>query len=143
MKMKDETIKRHLTKSITWRVIGTLDTLILSWAITGNLQDGIKIGGVGFFSKFLLYFLHERMWYKINLAKIGIHSDRARHIAKTISWRLFGTVETIILSWIITGDSATGIKIGVVEVITKMVLYYLHERIWFKFDFGLVERDKN
>ena len=55
-----------------------------------------------------------------------------RHIAKTISWRIIGTLDTIILSGIITGSWGIGLAIGGVEVITKMVLYFLHERAWYK-----------
>ena len=61
-----------------------------------------------------------------------------RHILKTITWRIVGTIDTIILSWLITGQWKLGLAIGGVEVITKMVLYYLHERAWYKFsNFGL------
>jgi uncharacterized membrane protein len=56
-----------------------------------------------------------------------------RHILKTISWRVLGTLDTIILSWVITGSWKLGLSIGGVEVITKMVLYFLHERAWYKF----------
>jgi uncharacterized membrane protein len=66
---------------------------------------------------------------------------RKRHILKTISWRIIGTLDTMILSWIITGDWKVGIAIGGVEVVTKMVLYYLHERAWYKFsDFGIKKK---
>ena len=61
-----------------------------------------------------------------------------RHILKTISWRIIGTLDTMIISWIITGSWKWGLAIGGVEVITKMVLYFLHERAWYKFSkFGL------
>jgi uncharacterized membrane protein len=61
-----------------------------------------------------------------------------RHVAKTISWRIIGTLDTMILSGIITGSWITGLTIGAVEIITKMVLYFLHERAWYKFSkFGL------
>lgn len=63
-----------------------------------------------------------------------------RHIAKTITWRIIGTIDTIILSWIITGDLKIGFTIGGVEVVTKMILYFLHERIWYKWSkYGLKE----
>jgi uncharacterized membrane protein len=65
-----------------------------------------------------------------------------RHILKTISWRIIGTIDTMILSWIITGSWKWGLAIGGTEVITKMVLYYLHERVWYKYsDFG-IEKSK-
>jgi len=61
-----------------------------------------------------------------------------RHIAKTISWRIIGTIDTIILSGFITNSWSTGLLIGGVEVFTKMILYFLHERTWYKFSkFGL------
>lgn len=65
-----------------------------------------------------------------------------RHIAKTISWRVIGTLDTIILSGVITGSWSMGLAIGGVEVFTKMILYFLHERIWYKYsEFG-VKRKK-
>lgn len=61
-----------------------------------------------------------------------------RHIAKTLSWRIIGTLDTIILSGIITGSWTTGLTIGGVEVFTKMVLYFFHERLWYRFSkFGV------
>jgi len=61
-----------------------------------------------------------------------------RHIAKTISWRIIGTMDTVILSGIITGSWELGLAIGGVEVFTKMILYFLHERVWYKYiKFGL------
>ena len=57
-------VKRHILKTITWRIVGTIDTIILSWLITGNLKVGLAIGSVEVLTKMLLYFLHERVWYK-------------------------------------------------------------------------------
>ena len=64
-----------------------------------------------------------------------------RHVAKTISWSVIVTLYTIILSGIITGSWKLGMAIGGVEVITKMVLYFLHERAWYKFSkFGVSKK---
>lgn len=60
-----------------------------------------------------------------------------RHLVKTITWRLVGTLDTILISWIISGDPIIGLKVGFAEVFTKMVLYFLHERIWYKTKFGI------
>ena len=139
--MKDVSHKRHIAKTITWRIVGTIDTIILSWIISGNPFTGLKIGFAEVITKMLLYYLHERAWFKINLSKDGrILESRKRHIAKTITWRFIGTLDTMILAWIISGDPLTGLKIGFAEVITKMILYYLHERTWYKINYGLNER---
>lgn len=63
-----------------------------------------------------------------------------RHLAKTLTWRIVGTVDTMVLGWLITGNPMTGIKIGGLEVITKMILYFMHERLWYKFNYGLPHR---
>jgi uncharacterized membrane protein len=60
-------------------------------------------------------------------------SSLKRHLLKTISWRLVGTIDTIILGWVITGNPLTGLKIGALEILTKMTLYFIHERVWYKF----------
>ena len=63
--------------------------------------------------------------------------DQLRHILKTISWRIVGTIDTMVVSFFITGSIKVGMAIGGFEVFTKMVLYYFHERFWFKcIDFG-------
>jgi len=61
---------------------------------------------------------------------------KLRSLLKTLSWRLVGTLDTMALGWIITGDPLVGVKIGALELITKFVLYYFHERIWLRSNFG-------
>jgi len=140
--MKDQSRKRHLAKSITWRIVGTIDTILISWLISGNPITGLKIGFTEVITKMILYYFHERIWFKVNLSKDGkLLESRKRHIGKTVTWRMVGTLDTIIISWIISGNPMTGLKIGVSEVLTKMVFYYIHERIWHKSKFGLKKSD--
>lgn len=133
--MGDVSYKRHLAKTITWRAVGTLDTIVLSWLITGNPFTGLQIGFAEVITKMILYYFHERIWFRI-----GIRESRRRHLFKTVSWRAIGTLDTVILSWIITGNPLTGLKIGLMEVITKLILYYLHERAWYQINFGIKRR---
>ena len=51
-------------------------------------------------------------------------------LLKTISWRVVGTIDTITISYIITGEIKSALSIGSIEVVSKMILYYFHERIW-------------
>lgn len=134
------TYKRHIAKTITWRIVGTIDTIILSWLITGNPYTGLKIGVSEVATKMLLYYLHERIWFTIKAGVTQNGDSRKRHIAKTFTWRIVGTIDTMTIAWIISGNPLTGLKIGAVEVVTKMLLYYLHERLWYKIDFGLKGR---
>ena len=127
--------KRHIAKTITWRLIGTLDTLIISWIITGKLETGLKIGITELLTKMILYYAHERIWF---LSKNFKSNDR--HIIKSFTWRFIGTIDTFLLGWLFSGNPFTGLKIGLVEAISKLILYYLHEKLWYRFDFGLNNR---
>ncbi|WP_179317375.1 DUF2061 domain-containing protein [Winogradskyella undariae] len=127
--------KRHIAKTITWRILGTLDTLLLSWYISNDISIGLKIGGLELITKMLLYYGHERLWFKSR-----IKSSNKRHILKTFSWRGVGTLDTMLLGWLISGNPLTGLKIGGAEVITKMLLYFGHEKIWYRINFGLDQR---
>ena len=57
-------VKRHIAKTLTLRLVGTIDTMVLGWMVTGSIKMGMTIGGFEVITKMILYFLHERMWYK-------------------------------------------------------------------------------
>jgi len=65
-----------------------------------------------------------------------------RSVVKSITWRILGTIDTIIISWIIVGDLRFAVSIGGVELFTKMFLYYFHERLWLRTSFGIVKEPK-
>lgn len=60
---------RSLVKAISWRAIGTVDTFVLSWIITGQVRIAFAISGVELFTKLFLYWAHERVWLRINWGK--------------------------------------------------------------------------
>jgi len=61
-----------------------------------------------------------------------------RHIAKAISYRFLGTLQTIIISYIFTGDVVIGTSVGALEICVKQIMYFLHERLWYKWiKFGI------
>ena len=68
-----------------------------------------------------------------------------RSLIKAVSWRLTGSVDTLIISFLITGKLRWALTISGVELFTKIGLFYVHERIWEKLPYGRVkepERDK-
>lgn len=131
--------KRNIAKAITWRAVGAIDTGLISWILTGNPFSGLKMGMADTISKTLFYYLHERLWANLDLGKHPkFKKSRKRHIVKTLTWRLVGTTDTVLLAWIILGDPLMGLQIGGIELVSKMLLYYFHERTWHKFDYGIV-----
>lgn len=66
---KSDSPKRSIVKSISWRAIGTMDTIFISWIVTGTLSLAFSIGFIELLTKMVLYFFHERVWSTINWGK--------------------------------------------------------------------------
>lgn len=60
----------------------------------------------------------------------------SRSLVKAISWRVLGSIDTFLLSWLFTGNVKAAGAIASTEVLTKMILYYLHERAWSSIGWG-------
>jgi uncharacterized membrane protein len=66
-----------------------------------------------------------------------------RSVVKALSWRATGTLDTIVVSYFVTGKIGVAMSIGFVELFTKIGLYYLHERVWNRISFGRVSSGKD
>ncbi|WDF72604.1 DUF2061 domain-containing protein [Novosphingobium sp. KACC 22771] len=64
------------------------------------------------------------------------HESHSRSLIKGISWRVLGSIDTFILSWLFSGHAKTAAAIASTEVITKVALYYFHERVWSSIHWG-------
>ena len=69
------------------------------------------------------------------------HAGKKRSLVKTLTWRTIATTDTILITRILSGSWTLGVSRASIEVITKMVLYYLHERGWASLDWGLEDVD--
>jgi len=73
---------------------------------------------------------------KLNRANSSDSEGLKRSLVKTISWRVVGTIDTVLISWLIIGAIELAFSIGMVELVTKMGLYFIHERVWNKINWG-------
>ncbi len=136
---------------MSWRVIGTLDTILISYFWTGHGRKALAIGGSEVLTKVGLYYLHERIWARIPLGTVRrlspfttgtdpsakpLRDSSLRSVLKALSWRAVGTLDTIFVSYLWTGDMSKALVIGSTDVLTKVGLYYLHERIWARIPLG-------
>ena len=65
----DKPVKSAL-KAISWRIVGTIDTMIISYLITGKITVALSIGSIEVFTKTVLYYFHERLWAHIHRIKL-------------------------------------------------------------------------
>jgi uncharacterized membrane protein len=136
VKTISDTKARSLLKGISWRIIGTIDTFFLAYLFLGKFSMAGTIAITEVFTKIILYFFHERIWNRIEWGRLEKHISHARSLLKGISWRIFGSFDTVFISWIFSGSPFSALKIGFTEVLTKVLLFYVHERIWTAIKWG-------
>ena len=68
---------RSLLKAVSWRATGTLDTILVSFLLTGRIRLAFSIGCVEFFTKIGLYYVHERLWNRVPAGRQSSGPDRA------------------------------------------------------------------
>ena len=149
---------RSVAKAISWRTVGTLDTLLLSYVLITYLgpifglesESGEALEAASYIAitevitKMIFYFVHERIWAKLDWGTSIVKGRRKesykRTTTKSLTWRTWASLDTMLLAYLFTGNIGTAVSIGGLEVITKLVLYFVHERVWSNISFGIVQR---
>ncbi len=149
--------KRSAVKAVSWRIVGTFDTLVLSWVVItyigplfgredthgDALQAAAYIAAAEVVTKMVLYFLHERGWawihWGVSAESNGRKETGLRSTIKTATWRIIASLDTTLLAWFFTGNLGTAVSIGGLEVITKLILYFFHERVWSRIQYGIAK----
>ena len=126
---------RAVAKGVSWRVIGTLDTFLWSLLITKQAFSAGSIASLETVTKIALYYGHERAW---RLIPWGADAHW-RSFVKAVTWRFIGSLDTFMLSLLVTGNAKYAVSIATAEAVTKIVLYYLHERAWRLVKWGRLE----
>lgn len=133
--------KRHIAKTITWRIIATGTTFVLAIIFFREDPNATSkatwVAGIETILKMIIYYYHERIWYNY---KTNMKSS-IRHLFKTITWRGTASITTFTIAFIIFREDPNVMEkasgIAFVEVFLKMLFYYLHERAWHTSKFGL------
>ena len=122
---------RSLAKAVSWRIVGTVDTIALSYFFLGNIGSALAIGALEVFTKIGLFYGHDRIWEHLSFGRRPDGTEAHwRSMVKTISWRGFASLDTFLLSWAVTSKPVASASIALAEAVTKTILYYMHERAW-------------
>jgi uncharacterized membrane protein len=95
------------------------------WAFSQFEKSGKAIGDA-----------EERLYFEDTPREPIMWVSHSRSFIKAITWRTTGTIDTFILSYLITGKAKLALAISGMEIFTKIFLYYVHERIWNKIKWG-------
>jgi len=140
---KRESHLRSLLKGISWRIVATLDSivvvLLVTWLWDGkpSIEYALKFAGWEFLLKYIVYYFHERIWEQF---RSGSGLDSSRTFKKSISWRIVATTMTCLIASAYFGTTLTTGIIATVEFFSKFALYYVHERVWLKLPLGRIRR---
>ena len=147
---------RSIAKAVSWRIVGSVDTWILSFVLITYLGPSVGldksnseaastaswIALTEVITKIVLFYLHERFWewnrWGTTMSGLRIRESWSRTTIKTATWRVAASLDTVLLAWLFTGNLKTAISIGGLEVMTKLLLYFLHERAWARVRYGIV-----
>ena len=138
------TKKRSLIKSLTWRLLGSIDTFILSLIIINYSSEkysydlALYIASFEIITKTILYYFHERIWNIFKIGRLKEKVKRGRSLFKAMTWRIIASLDTFFLSYIITGRFDWATSIAIFEIITKAIIYYFHERAWNRVKWGRI-----
>ncbi|MCH2490734.1 MAG: DUF2061 domain-containing protein [Flavobacteriales bacterium] len=139
--IKQESHLRSLLKGISWRVIATTDTILVTLLITClmgvcSIEDALKIGAAEFLIKFFIYYAHERFWQRYR-DENGFSPRKVLY--KTITWRVVATTTTFIIAGTVLNTfNEVALFIALTELITKFALYYFHEQLWLRLPLGKI-----
>lgn len=145
----NEIYLRTVAKSVSWRVVITLTQIVNTLIVTGNLVLGFKIAGLSAAVNIILYWVHERVWNKIqwNRQQLGstFKEGWTRSIGKDISWRVLQIINNFWMPFVLTGSWKIGLSFMTVATLINMFIYWSHERLWNLVPYGkqVVEEEQN
>ncbi|HEX7654970.1 MAG TPA: DUF2061 domain-containing protein [Verrucomicrobiae bacterium] len=80
--------------------------------------------------------------FRVDGYAIPMADKHYRSLVKAVSWRVTGSIDTMLITWLITGKWKFAFMVSGVELFTKIGLYYVHERVWDNLAFGRVKEAK-
>lgn len=137
----NETQNRSIAKTLTARICFTLSHLINGFIVSGSWIVGAKIVGIAAVVNMLLFWAHERVWNYVQWnrnPKDGLMfiDGQPRSISKSITWRVLITINNFMIPFLTTGSWKAAVTFLTIATIMNIVIYYTHERVWNRIQWG-------
>lgn len=137
----NDTHQRTIAKSVTWRVLLTIVHFINGFIATGSWVTAAAIISITTITNSIYYWLHERGWNYFNwrreLAdKVGFFDKKTRTICKLLTWRVLISTTTFLTVLYVSGSVQQGLVYISLGILTNMIIFYVHERLWDRLKWG-------
>ena len=133
---------RSFLKSISYRFIGFINTFLISFFVINNGTNEnafiypLYLALLILVIKTLAYYLHERFWNIFDFGRLNKTVIKMRSFFKALTWRIVASTITLISAILITSNLDWTLSIVIYEFINGILIYYVHERIWNKVNWG-------
>ena len=138
------TKNRSLIKSISYRVIGFVNTFLISFLVINygvnekTFKYSLYLALLVFIIKAITYYLHERFWNIFDFGRLNKNVSKMRSFLKALTWRIAASTITLISAILITSNLDWTKSIVIYEFINGILIYYVHERIWNRLNWGRI-----
>ena len=136
-----ETKKRSLGKTITYKILAMAVSYSTAFFFTQSKETAFFVMIANSISTLVAFYIHERVWSKISWNCIDGKDTQKRTITKTVTYRIWGFTVGTLTRWAIVGNFMTALSIGVVKNIINAGVYYVNDRAWNRFKWGMQDKD--
>ena len=138
-----ETKTRVVAKVVVWRILLSISHFLNALAVTGSWQKGLQIVGLTMIISTTAYWLHEQVWSRgrwgrNNNQSISFTDNFSRTGIKLITWRIVITVTNFLIVYFVSGNIKYGIEFISIATVINIVIYWFHERLWNRVQWGKV-----
>ena len=133
---------RSFLKSISYRIVGFVNTFLISFLVINVGTDEnafiypLYLALLVLVIKTIAYYLHERFWNIFDFGRLNKTVIKMRSFFKALTWRIVESTITLISAILITSNLDWTLSIVIYEFINGILIYYVHERIWNKVNWG-------
>jgi len=131
-----DTNLRTFIKTFSYRICSILTILILSVLLNYGAGFGLKFVIITMTIGFALFFIHERIWTRINLYKEDLYDTKKRSLVKTISWRIMSFIALFIVGMALGLSGNDALWWTVINNVAFIIVHYTHERVWNRITWG-------
>jgi len=131
-----ETKKRTIAKTISFKILATTVGFFTALFFTGSKEIALMVTIANSITTLIAFYIHERVWARIAYALLNDKDSHQRTLIKTITYKTCIFTVGTLTKWAIIGNFTTALSIGITKNLITAVVYYIHDRVWNRFEWG-------
>jgi uncharacterized membrane protein len=138
-----DTTLRTFIKTLSYRITAALSVMLLSIILSYGAGFGLKFLIITLTIGFVIYFIHDYIWNKINFLRKDGYDFKFRSVIKTVTWRITSLIALFIVGMFLGLSSNDALYWTIANNIAFILIHYLHERVWNMISWGKIVATTN